>query len=127
MRQILLCEDDDLIATMVALVLEQEGYAVQHVGSGEEALAQPTPHDLYLLDINLPGQSGIATARALRARGVAAPILMLTSQADVGHKVSALDAGADDYLAKPFELPELIARVRALLRRSGDAAPRSPS
>ncbi|MEY3014541.1 MAG: hypothetical protein RIT45_3276 [Pseudomonadota bacterium] len=123
MRRILLCEDDDLIATMVALVLEQEGYAVDVVGSGEAALASAGPYALYLLDINLPGQTGIETARALRARGTLAPILMLTSQSDVGHKVSALDAGADDYLAKPFELPELLARCRALLRRDERSAP----
>lgn len=122
MRRILLCEDDDLIATMVALVLEQEGFAVTCVDSGEAALGTEGPFALFLLDINLPGRTGIEVAHTLRARGESAPILMLTSQSDVGHKVRALDAGADDYLAKPFELPELLARVRALLRR-GERSP----
>lgn len=122
MRRILLCEDDDLIATMVALVLEQEGFVVTCVDSGEAALATEGPFALFLLDINLPGRTGIEVAHTLRARGESAPILMLTSQSDVGHKVRALDAGADDYLAKPFELPELLARVRALLRR-GERSP----
>jgi DNA-binding response OmpR family regulator len=119
MSQILVCEDDELIAAMVALVLEQEGYGVRVVGSGELALEQVAGHDLVILDITLPGIDGIDVAAGLRSRGHGVPVLMLTSLDDTGHKVRALEAGADDYLAKPFDLPELLARVRALLRRAG--------
>jgi CheY-like chemotaxis protein len=118
MSRILLCEDDDLIATMVALVLEQEGHTVEVVGDGEAALRRAEGQELLLLDINLPGRDGVEVAALLRQRGHRAPVLMLTSLDDTRHKVRAFDAGADDYLAKPFELPELIARVRALLRRA---------
>jgi DNA-binding response OmpR family regulator len=126
MSRILVCEDDDLIATMVALVLEQDGFDVDVVGSGEAALDREDGHDLIVLDITLPGISGIDVARSLRARGARTPVLMLTSLDDTDHKVRALEAGADDYLAKPFDLPELLARVRALLRRASvDFLPRT--
>lgn len=126
MSRILLCEDDGLISTMVALVLESEGHTVQVVGSAEQAIdaidrAGQPPFDLFVLDINLPGKDGVSLAATLRARGVGAAILMLTALDATAQKVRALDAGADDYLAKPFELPELLARVRALLRRTGPA------
>ncbi len=123
MSRILLCEDDALISTMVALVLESEGHRVVVVGSAEAAIeavdAADAPFDLFVLDINLPGRDGVSLATTLRARGLGAAILMLTALDGTAQKVRALDAGADDYLSKPFELPELLARVRALLRRAG--------
>ena len=129
MSRILLCEDDGLISTMVALVLESEGHDVHVVGSAELAIelvdAAAAPFELFVLDINLPGRDGVSLAASLRARGVGTAILMLTALDATAQKVRAFDAGADDYLAKPFELPEFLARVRALLRRSGPATPRS--
>ncbi len=114
---------------MVALVLESEGYEVTVVNSAEHALqaverAGALAFELFVLDINLPGRDGVALATMLRGHGIGAAILMLTALDATASKVRALDAGADDYLAKPFELPELLARVRALLRRSQAQAQR---
>ena len=120
MSRILLVEDDDLIGTMVRLVLEQEGYQVdwhQSAEAGEVALAS-VRFDAILLDISLPGISGLVLARAIRDRGVGTPILMLTSQDETTSKVEAFEVGADDYICKPFDMPELLARVRAQIRRS---------
>jgi DNA-binding response OmpR family regulator len=130
MSRILLCEDDGLISTMVALVLESEGHRVQVVSSAEEAIvavdaAALDPFELFVLDINLPGSDGVSLATQMRGRGLGTAILMLTALDATAQKVRALDAGADDYVAKPFELPELLARVRALLRRSGPTPHRS--
>jgi DNA-binding response OmpR family regulator len=118
--RILLVEDDNLIGTMVRLNLEQEGFGVDWHRSGEAGLqaVHGTRYDLMLLDIGLPGKSGIEVAKELRKQGVGTPVLMLTARDDVQSKVSALDGGADDYLTKPFQMPELIARVRAQIRRS---------
>lgn len=118
--RILLVEDDALIGTMVRLNLEQDGYEVDWHRSGEAGLEalQNTRFDALLLDIGLPGVSGIETVRGVRRLGVGTPILMLTARDDTGSKVAALDGGADDYLCKPFHMPELLARVRALIRRS---------
>lgn len=146
MTTIVLCEDDDLIATMVALALRHAGYAVVTAGSAEAALEEDVGAvaevGLWILDVNLPGRSGVELAAALRARGVTAPVLMLTALDATAAKLQAFDAGADDYLTKPFDLAELLARVAALLRRAargrpggagdppvalGAAAPRSPS
>lgn len=105
---------------MVRLNLEQDGYEVLWHRAGEPALAAllGSRFDLVLLDIGLPGWSGIETARRIRQAGVGTPILMLTARDDVQSKVQALDGGADDYLCKPFDMPELLARVRAQIRRS---------
>ncbi len=120
MSRILLVEDDDLIGTMVCLVLEQEGHEVDwHVSAeaGETALAG-VRYDAILLDISLPGMSGLVFARSIRDRGVGTPILMLTSQDETTSKVEAFEVGADDYICKPFDMAELLARVRAQIRRS---------
>ncbi len=121
MARILLCEDDDLIGTMVALMLQGEGHDVARYCSAEAAMAAvsagPAP-ELYVLDVNLPGRDGVSLAAELRARGESTPVLRVTALADTAAKVRALDAGADDHLAKPFDMPELLARVRALLRRA---------
>lgn len=107
------------------MVLEYQGYSVQLAPSGEEGLdfAAVAHPDLAILDINLPGIDGIETCRRLRTRGYDGPVLMLTARQDVRDRVSGLDAGADDYLPKPFALAELLARVRALLRRTGSSSP----
>ncbi len=123
MSRILLVEDDDLIGTMVRLVLEQEGYGVDWQTSGESGLARcvgadAQRFDAILLDITLPGMSGLDVAGALRRHGVGTPILMLTSQDQTDSKVDAFERGADDYVCKPFDMPELLARLRAQIRRS---------
>jgi DNA-binding response OmpR family regulator len=118
--RVLLVEDDALIGTMVRLNLQQEGYDVDWQRTGEAGLqsAAGARFDVILMDIGLPGQSGLDTARQVRGRGIGTPIVMLTACDDVQSKVSALDGGADDYLCKPFDMAELLARVRAHVRRS---------
>lgn len=118
--RVLLVEDDALIGTMVRLNLQQEGYDVDWQRTGEAGLqsAAGARFDVILMDIGLPGQSGLDTARQVRGRGIGTPIVMLTARDDVQSKVSALDGGADDYLCKPFDMAELLARVRAHVRRS---------
>lgn len=118
--RILLVEDDNLIGTMVRLNLEQDGYQVDWQRSGEAALAamRNQRFDCLLLDIGLPGVTGIEVARNIRKQGINTPIVMLTARDDVPTKVAALDSGADDYVCKPFDRAELLARVRAQIRRS---------
>ena len=115
----LLVEDDELIGTLVEMNLAHEGWSVTWERSGEAALEQLTREsfDLVLLDYMLPGIDGIALAKELRRRGLAMPILMLTVRSATTDKVAALDAGIDDHLSKPFDVAELVARVRALARR----------
>lgn len=126
-ERVLLVEDEPLVADMVKLNLEHAGYHVDAVGDGEAALvAHPARgYELVVLDLMLPGVDGFTVARRWRAAGVRTPILMLTARGETAAKVAGLDAGADDYLTKPFAMPELLARVRALLRRHG-AAPEAP-
>jgi Response regulators consisting of a CheY-like receiver domain and a winged-helix DNA-binding domain len=117
--RILLVEDNRRLSSSLSSALEEDGYAVDAAydgPSGEEAALAPA-YDLVLLDIMLPGKDGLEVCRSLRARRVGTPILMLTARDAVDDKVRGLDCGADDYLAKPFELAELRARIRALLRR----------
>lgn len=118
--RVLLIEDDHLIGTMVRLNLEQDGYEVHWQRSGEGGLheLEGGRFDCVLLDIGLPGISGTEVAKRARKLGVGTPIVMLTARDDVETKVVALDAGADDYLCKPFNMAELLARVRAHIRRS---------
>ncbi|MCL4234029.1 MAG: response regulator transcription factor [Deltaproteobacteria bacterium] len=118
--RILLVEDDELIGSMVRLNLESDGYAVEWLREGRPALAKSraADADLVILDIMLPDTDGVRVARSLREVGVVTPILMLTAKAGVDTKIEALDAGADDYLTKPFDIGELAARARALIRRS---------
>jgi DNA-binding response OmpR family regulator len=117
--RILLVEDEPRMAQVVARGLREHTYAVDVVGDGEAALYQSAinNYDLILLDVLLPGRDGFEVCREMRARGDATPVLMLTARAAVDDRINGLDAGADDYLTKPFSFRELLARVRALLRR----------
>lgn len=118
--RILLVEDEDLIGRMVELNLRSDGYETGWVQDGlaAEARAKSEPWDLMLLDCMIPGQSGFQVARKLRDADITVPVLMLTARGDTASKVRGFEAGADDYLVKPFEMSELLARVRALIRRS---------
>jgi len=118
--RLLLVEDEELVGTMVRLNLEQDGHTVDWHRAAEPALeaAALQPYDLVVLDIMLPGISGTDALAALRRDGYGGPVLMLTARAEVETKVASFEAGADDYLTKPFDVPELLARVKALLRRS---------
>jgi two-component system OmpR family response regulator len=123
--RILLVEDDKVLADAVSRALVQSAHVVDVVGTGEladQALAVGT-YDLAILDIGLPGLDGLEVLRRLRARRSVLPVLMLTAFDALADRVRGLDLGADDYLAKPFDLPELEARVRALLRRSAQVTP----
>jgi DNA-binding response OmpR family regulator len=124
---VLLVEDEHKIATYVKRGLEEQGYAVDLAFTGREALdwAETVPFDLIVLDILLPELDGISVCRRLRKRGLRVPILMLTARDAIDDRVAGLDAGADDYLVKPFALKELLARLRALGRRAADV-PKSP-
>ncbi len=123
--RILLVEDDKLLADAISRALVQSTYAVDRVATGEAADGALTHqvYDLVILDIGLPGLSGLEVLQRLRARRNRVPVLMLTAMDALSDRVRGLDAGADDYLTKPFDLPELEARVRALLRRGAEAAP----
>lgn len=117
--RLLIAEDDPLIADGLIRAMRTDGYAVDHTTSGleaDEALKQYT-YDLVILDLGLPRLDGLEVLRRLRTRGTAVPVLVLTARDALQDRVKGLDAGADDYLVKPFDLPELEARVRALLRR----------
>lgn len=120
MTRVLLVEDDELVGAMVRLNLAAEGHEVAWARQGREGLEQATgePFDLVVLDIALPGLDGMGLLARLRRAGIGTPVLMLTARSEVGTKVSALDLGADDYLSKPFDVAELLARARALIRRS---------
>jgi DNA-binding response OmpR family regulator len=117
--RVLVTEDDARMAQLVGQALVEDGYDVDVVASGERAIdaVRTTPYDLVLLDVMLPGLDGFTTCRRMRERGASMAIVMLTARDDVDDRVSGLDAGADDYLSKPFSLAELLARVRAHLRR----------
>ena len=118
--RILIVEDETKLAELIARGLREEGHAVDTIGNGEEAvwLAASTPFDAIVLDVMLPGLDGFAVCRRLREKGIWTPVLMLTAREAVEDRVAGLDAGADDYLAKPFSFDELVARLRALLRRA---------
>ena len=119
MKRVLIVEDEALMARMLARVLREEGYAAETAGDGRSGFARAADEsfDLLILDWMLPDRSGLQIVRGLRAAGVGTPVLMLTARDQVEDRVEGLDAGADDYLSKPFALPELLARVRALTRR----------
>jgi two-component system copper resistance phosphate regulon response regulator CusR len=123
--RILLVEDEARVAGFMARGLREQSYAVDIAADGEQAvyLASVNDYDVVLLDIMLPKKDGYVVCRELREAGSRVPILMLTARDRVDDRVSGLDAGADDYLAKPFEFKELLARIRALLRRSADWRP----
>ena len=119
--RLLVVEDERKMADFIRRGLTEAGYAVDvaETGMTAESLSAGTTYDLVVLDVMLPGQSGLDTARHLRADGYLGPILMLTALSGTKDKVSGLDSGADDYLTKPFAFEELLARIRALLRRHG--------
>jgi two-component system, OmpR family, copper resistance phosphate regulon response regulator CusR len=117
--RILIVEDESAVAGMLAKGLREHAYAVDVAGDGEDALyhAKVNDYDLIVLDVMLPRRDGFEVCRELRAAGMAVPVLMLTARDVVADRVVGLDSGADDYLTKPFDFSELLARVRALLRR----------
>jgi DNA-binding response OmpR family regulator len=117
--RVLVVEDSRRLAGIIKRGLLEEGYAVDSAYDGEEAqyMAETTPFDLIVLDVMLPKKDGLAVCRDLRTKNVNTPILMLTAKDSVEDKVVGLDAGADDYVVKPFAFAELLARLRALLRR----------
>jgi DNA-binding response OmpR family regulator len=120
--RILLVEDERKISAYVKRGLEESGYAVDPAYTGREALdwAESAPYDVIILDILLPEMDGLSVCRELRKRGDRTPVLMLTARDTVDDRVAGLDAGADDYLVKPFAIKELFARLRALTRRAGE-------
>ena len=124
--KILVVEDNRKLAQFLNKALREEGYTVDLAGTTEAALAQleALRYDLVILDWMLPGEDGVAVCRSLRARGDTTPILMLTARGEVENRIYGLDAGADDYLVKPFDLGELLARARALGRRTSTGAAR---
>ena len=120
MAELLLVDDDAPIRRMLERTLTAEGYSVQAAADGGAALAavERSLPDAIVLDVTMPGIGGLAVTRRLRAKGLRVPILLLTARDAVHERVAGLDAGADDYLVKPFDTDELSARVRALLRRN---------
>jgi len=122
--RVLVVDDDSALAEMLGIVLRSEGFTPAFVADGERALAafRETRPDMVLLDLMLPGMSGIDVCRAIRAESVV-PIVMLTAKSDTVDVVLGLESGADDYVVKPFKPKELVARMRARLRRSEDAVP----
>lgn len=125
--RVLLVEDDARIARFVAQGLREQAYAVDVTADGEDALykASINDYDAVILDVLIPGRDGLEVCRELRAQGSSVPVLMLTARDAIQDRVAGLDAGADDYLTKPFEVAELLARLRALLRRGHVVRPAS--
>ena len=117
--RVLVVDDDALVRRMLTRSLAAEGFEVEHVADGGAALAaaEASAPDLVVLDVTMPGLDGLAVCRRLRDKGLATPVLLLTARDELDDRVAGLDAGADDYVVKPFETVELLARVRALLRR----------
>lgn len=117
--RILLAEDEPKVAAHIRLGLTAEGYAVDHAKDGDEALwlAEQNTYDVLLLDVMMPAKDGFTVVRNLRRKQILTPVIFLTARGEVEDKVRGLDAGADDYLTKPFSIVELLARMRALLRR----------
>ncbi len=119
--RILIVEDEPKVASFIRRALEEENYAVDVSPDGNQGfdLAREVNYDLIILDLMLPGQPGLGVLKALRTAKVKSPVLILTARSEVDQRVKGLDAGADDYLTKPFAIEELLARTRALLRRAG--------
>jgi DNA-binding response OmpR family regulator len=117
--KILLVEDEKKVANLIKKGFEEDGLAVDTAGDGEEAMKmlEGNDYDLIILDIMLPGKDGVEILKDIRSRGIGRPIMMLTAKDTTSDKVKGLDAGADDYITKPFAFEELLARVRVLLRR----------
>ncbi|HEY8647172.1 MAG TPA: response regulator transcription factor [Gaiellaceae bacterium] len=123
--RVLVVEDEQKLAALLARGLREEGHAADIAARGEDAvwMAEAAPFDVIVLDVMLPGLDGFAVCRRLREQGVWTPVLMLTARDAVEDRVAGLDAGADDYLAKPFSFDELLARLRALTRRAPNERP----
>ncbi len=123
--RVLLAEDDVYLSAMLAKGLREHAYAVDVAADGDAALYQAAvnEYDLIILDVLMPGRDGFAVCGELRRRGGTMPVLMLTARDAVSDRIEGLDAGADDYLAKPFDFSELLARMRALLRRAREVRP----
>lgn len=121
--RLLLVEDDTSLATGLSIALRNKGFAVNHVARGDHALlaVQTDPPDLMILDLGLPDMDGLEVLRRLRDANSAIPVLILTARDATSEKIAGLDLGADDYLAKPFDIDELDARLRAMSRRLGGA------
>ena len=119
--RILVVEDEPKVASFIRRALEEESYAVDVCADGQKGLdwAQSIDYDLVILDLMLPGIPGLELLKELRKSGVKTPVVILTARSEVDQRVKGLDAGADDYLTKPFAIEELLARTRALLRRAG--------
>lgn len=122
--RVLIVEDDALLGDAVRRALSSAGFAADLVGTAEAAKAalQAEPFDLAIVDIGLPRENGLRLLQGLRSRGSIIPVLILTARDGLSDRVTALDLGADDYLTKPFEVPELVARCRALIRRANAVA-----
>ncbi|REE78730.1 DNA-binding response OmpR family regulator [Paenibacillus taihuensis] len=123
--RILIVEDDRPLRDAIAMVLREEAYQIDEADNGLEGLylAEQRIHDLIVLDIMMPGMDGLSVLQSLRAKGITLPILLLTARDSVEDRVLGLDAGADDYMIKPFAMPELLARIRVLMRRQSRGAP----
>jgi len=123
--RILFAEDDRQLRTSIVRGLREASYAVDQAGTGAQALslAAANEYDVIILDVLLPGKDGLAVCRTIREGGKRVPILMLTALDGVDQRIAGLDAGADDYLTKPFDFGELLARLRALTRRRGEVVP----
>src|SRR3954464_12486631 len=126
--RVLVVDDDALVRRMLTRSLVAEGFEVEHVADGGAALAaaEASAPDLVVLDVTMPGLDGLAVCRRLRANGLRGSILMLTARDAVADRVAGLEAGADDYLVKPFAVEELVARLHALGRRGRDDGDRLP-
>jgi DNA-binding response OmpR family regulator len=121
--RVLVVEDEKKTAAFIRKALQAEGFAVDVCHNGEQAwsAARHTPFDAIVLDVMLPGRDGLSLLRQMRERQITVPVLLLSARGEVNERVEGLNAGADDYLSKPFVLAELVARVRALGRRAGDS------
>ncbi len=120
--RVLLAEDEKKVAEFIRRALREAGFTVDMVHRGDEAMekARTTPFDAIVLDVMMPGRDGLSVLRQLREERVHTPVLFVSARGEPVERVEGLDAGADDYLAKPFDMDELVARVRALTRRSGE-------
>ena len=129
MKRLLLVQDEPGLVLTLSDRLAREGYSVSHVGDGDAALTttSDTPFDLVILDVGLPRRNGFEVLRLMRERGDETPVLMLTARGQLSDRVSGLRMGADDYLTKPFEMAELLARVEARLRRDAPVKAESPA
>lgn len=122
--KILVIEDEKKIASFLRKGLEAQGFVVEHAANGDDgyALATSRPYDALVLDIMLPGRDGLSILRNLRERKIALPVLLLTARSELNERLEGLNLGADDYLAKPFHIEELIARLHAITRRAAGAS-----